>query len=120
MATTIRLRRDSAADWTSANPTLALGEAGYETDTGKLKIGDGATAWTSLGYFASGVWQIYKHTTSDGGATWDSGEQLTQTTRKAIRPYVVRGHNGTQHLLYLRGTYTSYTSYAARVVLRTP
>ena len=48
--TVIKVRRDSAADWTSANPTLAEGEHGYETDTGKFKIGTGSTAWTSLVY----------------------------------------------------------------------
>jgi len=43
-------RRDTAANWTTANPTLLNGELGYETDTGKWKIGDGSTAWTALGY----------------------------------------------------------------------
>jgi len=33
MAVQIQLRRDSAADWASANPVLALGEPGVETDT---------------------------------------------------------------------------------------
>ena len=47
---TIQLRRDTAANWTSANPTLASGELGYETDTGNFKIGNGSTAWTSLSY----------------------------------------------------------------------
>jgi hypothetical protein len=51
MADIIQLRRDSAANWTSANPTLAQGEMGIETDTLKLKIGDGTTAWTSLAYY---------------------------------------------------------------------
>lgn len=46
----IQLRRDSAADWTSNNPTMSLGEFGHETDTSKFKVGDGSTAWTSLGY----------------------------------------------------------------------
>jgi len=50
MSTTIKLRRDTAANWTSANPTLALGEPGLETDTRKIKYGDGTTAWTSLSY----------------------------------------------------------------------
>ena len=45
-----RLRRDSAADWTSNNPVLLLGEPGIETDTRKIKYGDGTTAWNSLGY----------------------------------------------------------------------
>lgn len=43
-------RRDTAANWTSTNPTLLSGELGYETDTGKFKIGDGSTVWTSLAY----------------------------------------------------------------------
>lgn len=50
MANKIQIRRDTASNWTSSNPTLSQGEQGYETDTGKLKIGDGSTAWTSLGY----------------------------------------------------------------------
>jgi hypothetical protein len=50
MADIIQIRRDTASNWTSANPTLAQGEMGYETDTDKVKIGDGSTAWTSLGY----------------------------------------------------------------------
>ena len=44
------MRRDTAANFTSANPTLAAGELAYETDTRKIKAGDGSTAWTSLNY----------------------------------------------------------------------
>lgn len=50
MATRIQLRRGTAAQWTTANPVLAAGEVGVETDTGQFKAGDGTTAWTSLGY----------------------------------------------------------------------
>jgi len=50
MADQIQLRRDTAANWTSANPTLASGEFGLETDTDQFKVGDGTTAWASLGY----------------------------------------------------------------------
>jgi hypothetical protein len=50
MAIRIQLRNDTAANWTSVNPTLAQGEMGVETDTRKFKIGDGSTAWTSLAY----------------------------------------------------------------------
>tara|TARA_B110000238_G_C16032686_1_gene398234 strand:+ start:301 stop:903 length:603 start_codon:yes stop_codon:yes gene_type:complete len=55
VADKIQIRRDTAANWTSANPTLAQGELGLETDTGKLKAGTGSTAWTSLGYYSLGV-----------------------------------------------------------------
>ncbi len=50
MAIKIQARRGTAAQWTSTNPTLSAGEFGFETDTLKLKVGDGSTAWTSLAY----------------------------------------------------------------------
>ena len=50
MADRIQIRRDTAANWTSANPILAQGELGIETDTLKVKAGTGSTAWNSLGY----------------------------------------------------------------------
>lgn len=46
----IQVRRDTAANWASANPTLAAGELGFESNTGAIKIGDGSTAWASLPY----------------------------------------------------------------------
>lgn len=47
---TIKIRRDTAGNWTSENPTPHQGEWCLETDTGYVKIGDGSTAWTSLPY----------------------------------------------------------------------
>jgi hypothetical protein len=43
-------RRDTAANWTSINPTLLAGEIGIESDTLKWKVGDGSAAWNSLAY----------------------------------------------------------------------
>lgn len=54
MTTRIKLRRDTAANWTDADPILADGEPGLESDTGKIKYGDGTTAWTSLDYAGGG------------------------------------------------------------------
>ena len=51
MAQRIRIRRDTSANWEQYNPVLSLGEQGYVTDTGQLKIGDGTTAWNSLPYY---------------------------------------------------------------------
>jgi hypothetical protein len=48
--TRLQVRRGTASGWTSANPTLYAGEIGFETDTARIKIGDGTTAWTSLDY----------------------------------------------------------------------
>jgi len=50
MAVQIQFHRDLAAAWTSANPTLAEGELGLETDTGQFKVGDGSTDWNTLTY----------------------------------------------------------------------
>lgn len=53
MPSRIQLRRDTAANWASANPVLAAGEPGLEIDTALLKYGDGSTPWVDLPY--SGV-----------------------------------------------------------------
>lgn len=53
MSVRILVRGGLASEWTSANPTLAAREIGVETDSHKLKIGDGVTAWTSLAYMSS-------------------------------------------------------------------
>ena len=58
----IQLRRGKAAFWTDENPVLHPGEPGFETDTEKLKIGDGKTHWRELDYFV------------DGGGTNGNGE----------------------------------------------
>ena len=50
VVTQIQVRRGTASQWTSSNPTLSAGEFGFETDTNKLKCGNGATAWNSLAY----------------------------------------------------------------------
>ena len=47
----IQIRRGLSTAWTSANPMLGAGEFGLETDTGKIKVGDGTTLWNSLSYF---------------------------------------------------------------------
>jgi hypothetical protein len=54
VVTQVQVRRGTASEWTSANPTLASGEWGLETDTLKVKIGNGSTAWTSLAYQGAG------------------------------------------------------------------
>lgn len=51
MAYKIKVRRSSSSAWTAANPVLSDGEIGFESNTGKFKIGDGTTVWTSLYYF---------------------------------------------------------------------
>lgn len=68
--TKLKMRRGTAAEWTSQNPVLSSGEIGYETDTNKFKIGNGATAWTAL--------TDYFQVASGSGAT--NLDELTDVT----------------------------------------
>jgi hypothetical protein len=67
-------RRGTAAAWVTANPVLDNGEIGHETDTGLQKLGDGATAWNSLGYAGSkdgprtGIYSL--EMTKSSGSSW--------------------------------------------------
>ena len=54
MSVLIQLRHDTAANWTAANPILAVGELGVEYDTNQMKLGNGTTAWNSLSYYSIG------------------------------------------------------------------
>jgi hypothetical protein len=50
MSYLLQFRSDTSTNWTAKNPVLAEGEPGFESNTGKLKIGDGTTPWSSLPY----------------------------------------------------------------------
>jgi hypothetical protein len=70
VVTQIQVRRGTASQWTSTNPTLAAGEWGFESDTGKVKIGNGSTAWNSLGYTGAGdIEGVTAGTGISGGGT---------------------------------------------------
>jgi hypothetical protein len=66
MAYRILLRRDTLQNWSTNNPVLLSGEPGFETNTGKLKIGDGVTPWNGLQYYIQ---------TGPTGATGSTGSQ---------------------------------------------
>jgi len=83
MASRIQLRRDTSANWTSANPILAQGEMGLETDTLKLKFGDGSTAWTSLDYYSTGL--IDGSGATDQFARWVDNNTLEGLTAEEVR-----------------------------------
>jgi 3D (Asp-Asp-Asp) domain-containing protein len=86
MTSRLQNRRDIASAWTSANPTLAAGEMGLETDTSKFKMGDGVTAWNSL---------AYAYTAGAAGAQGTTGAQGIQG---------IQGITGTQGLTGIQGT----------------
>lgn len=94
MAQQIQLRRDTAANWTSINPVLASGEIGVETDTGKLKIGNGASAWSALAYFSGGSGAVASVFGRTGTVTASSGDynagQVTNTPAGGIAATTVQ------------------------------
>lgn len=61
----VQMRHDTAANWTTYNPILLAGEIGIETNTNRMKLGNGTQNWNSLPYFPadSGLGSVF-----DGGA----------------------------------------------------
>jgi len=113
--TLLEFRRGTAAAWTAANPTLAAGEPGFETDTNKAKIGDGATAWNSLAYFGGGSTSplttkgdVWGYSTGDARIPVGSnGQVLTADSGQALGVKWASGIAGVAQLNILdSGSYT--------------
>ena len=98
MADIIQVRRDTAANWTSVNPTLAQGEFAVETDTNQFKIGDGVTAWTSLTYVTQGpAATIAVGTTTTGAEGTNASVVNSGNTAAAVFDFTIpRGDTGAQ------------------------
>ena len=104
--TRIQIRRGTAAAWTAANPTLTAGEYGYETDTGKVKLGNGSTAWTSLAYLVAvtsvaGRTGTVTLTSSDVGLgnvdnTSDASKPVSTATQTALDGKAASSHTHAQ------------------------
>lgn len=92
MATKIQIRRDTSTNWTAANPILAEGELGIETDTVSVKLGDGVTRWVSLAY-------------------WDPGAGVTLAPATTVVTQTTAGASSTvgASLLYARGDHAHGT-----------
>lgn len=87
MAIQIQVRRDTAANWASINSILAQGESGFETDTSKLKIGNGTSAWNVLNYFGGSFVAV----SATAPASPSAGNQWYDTTTGIIYTYVNDG-----------------------------
>jgi hypothetical protein len=105
MAVKVQFRRGTAAEWSAANPVLAQGEAGYEYDTGKFKIGNGTLAWSSLAY-SSGV----QGPTGPTGVTGPTGPVSTQPST-VTGPTGPTGPQGTS--INIRGTVAAVVNLPA-------
>jgi hypothetical protein len=76
----LKLRQDTAANWTSVNPTLLAGELGRESDTGKIKIGNGSAPWTALAYQAWATLPVAVSAGGTGQTTYTNGQLLIGNT----------------------------------------
>jgi len=124
MAVQIQLRNGTAAQWTAANPTLAAGEVGTETDTSKLKIGNGSTAWNSLAY-ASGSGTVSSVAMSVPAFLSVAGSPITTSGTLAVTLSgtalpVVNGGTGTTTSTGSGNTVLSTSQTLVTPVLGTP
>jgi hypothetical protein len=120
----IQLRRDTAAAWTSGNPTLQAGELGFETDTGKFKLGTGVVTWTSLDYASILPSAVASAITSGDISTSGS---FTTTSTVAAAGVTSTGQitsssasAGVGYATGAGGTVTQLTNKASGVTINTP
>jgi len=85
MPVQIQLRRGTTSQWSTANPTLASGEVGVDTTLTKFKVGNGSTAWNSLGYASFTFQGAYA-----GGTTYYPNDIVT--------------YNGSSYICILQST----------------
>jgi Major tropism determinant N-terminal domain len=100
MATRMQQRRGTAQQWNTANPILAAGEIGFETDTGAFKIGNGSSTWSALKYFtdASGAPELLDTLNELAAALGDDPQYLSNHVSATTN---VHGIANTQNLATL-------------------
>jgi len=79
MAVKVQFRRGTAAEWVAANPILSQGEAGYEHDNGKFKVGNGTLAWNALQYSSGTTGPTGPSSTATVGSVSTLGPGTTAT-----------------------------------------
>jgi len=105
--TQIQVRRDTAANWTTINPILASGEPGFETDTGRTKIGNGTSTWSQLGYQSLPFYGAFEDTTTQTIAAVDVAYPMKLNTTDYANgiSIVSDGTNPTRITFSTAGTY---------------
>ena len=120
MATKIQVRRDTSANWTSLNPTLSSGEIGYETNTGKFKIGNGSTLWSALDYFLDSS-DLSGYLTASSASTTYLAQASASTTyltqSSASTTYLTESSASTTYLTQTSASTTYLTATTPQVVL---
>lgn len=73
MSISMQQKRGVSTNWTSSNPVLLAGEIGFETDTNKMKVGDGTSNWNDLDY-------VVGSETNDATASFGNNYEATLTS----------------------------------------
>lgn len=105
----VQHKRMTASDWTNSPLILLDGELGVESDTGKVKVGNGRDRFSALQYL-----------TGPKGERGERGEQGPQGTTGPEGPRGANGEpgqniinqNGGQPLKYWVGTKVQYDAIA--------
>jgi len=102
MATKIQLRRGTALQWSTSDTVLSSAEVGFETDTGKFKIGNGTTAWSGLEYFVGGEIDLSEYLTLSSASTTYLTQESASTTyltqASASTTYLTQASASTNYL----------------------
>lgn len=101
VACKVQLKRDTAANWSSVNPVLSIGEVGIALDTKNFKVGDGVTDWNSLPFYIAGAYTDEMAQDAIGGILTDTGsiDFTYDDTNNQILAYVIPGGVNHDNLL---------------------
>ncbi len=112
---TIKLRRDTAANWASVNPVLASGQPGWDTTNEELRIGDGVSTWSALtpiGGGGAGTTNL-TWTASTSTVASDTGTDAVLTVADGTNPGLMTSANFTK----LAGVATGATANSSDATL---
>lgn len=102
----IQLKHDTSTNWTTYNPVLLAGEVGIETDTNKMKIGDGTTAYNSLDYFVGDIdLSAYYNKTQTDGLLSEKQDILSPNPPLTITEYTKSNLYGFSYTVDSSGVY---------------
>ncbi len=114
MNVAIKLKRDTAANWASANPILEDGQPGYDSTNNQIRIGNGVSTWSALPILAaSGSGANLTWTASTRTVASDSGTDAVITVADGTNAGLMTSANFTK----LAGVATGATANSSDATL---
>ena len=104
LKTTIILRNDTAENWVAKDPVLKQGEAAVDNSSRKIKVGDGTSKWSELGYVGGDEAKNFVVTPNEGESDIDAITRVVGATEL---------HSGDTAIVkrVITGDKISYTAY---------